>query len=123
MLPTPSSNFADLTNFFRRDGAPTGLLTPPSERKRVRQRDFETRDKKRQKLDSHGDEDAEMKEESDSSESEDDGESGHRQQLHRFSVAGLRSRALLAGPSGLPQRLPRESWTTCCWFYSSLNFL
>ena len=108
MPPTKESNLVDCTNFFRREGASTGLLTPPSERKRVRQREFDTRDKKRLKLnldvtDKSGDVSAV---DDDSDEEMNDGP--RKKGVYPFSLRALSDRTMLGGNSNRSRQLYSE---------------
>ena len=93
-------NLFDLTNVYRRERDTTGLPTPPSERKRIRQLEFDIRDKKRLKFDTPVKAEYTVDAESDSnSEDEDDDEPPRRKTTSQYSVYGLRNQMMLAGPS------------------------
>ncbi|KAI9001274.1 WD40 repeat-like protein [Trametes punicea] len=100
----------DRTNVYSRAHFPVGLPTPPSERKRVGQRDLDERDKKRIKLQWPSKESrADRAEDSDS-----DTErtvTGYRQKACRSSIYSLRSRAMLGGLSRVSEdvHLPTRS--------------
>lgn len=104
--PRVDPSLFDLTNFYRREGFPTGLPTPPSERKRVRQLNFDGRDKKRVKVDASGKKDTGDGPDTDTDtdiDSEDDNESVTRwpRRDYQHSVYASRIRGMLAGPSGM----------------------
>lgn len=106
---SPQSNLLDRTNVFRREGAPTGLPTPPSERKRVRRVEFNGRDKKRLKFDSPGKENGgrDIDLETDSEDDEGDASSPF-QRVCTYSVYGLGNQRMQAGPSDVSRRLESE---------------
>ncbi len=96
-------NLYDLTNVYRIEGATTGLPTPPSERKRVRQLEFDVRDKKRLKFDppvkdSSCATDVDWDDRSED-EDEDEDETPQTKTTCQYSVYGLRNQMMLAGPS------------------------
>ncbi|KAI1792830.1 WD40 repeat-like protein [Ganoderma leucocontextum] len=93
-------NLYDLTNVYCGKGATTGLPTPPSERKRVRQLEFDGRDNKRLKFDKPVKYNRGAGNDSDSStEDEDEDECTRRKTTCQYSVYGLRNQMMLAGPS------------------------
>lgn len=113
MLPTKESNLVDCTNFFRRESASTGLLTPPSERKRVRQREFDARDKKRPKLNLDA---AEQKEDVFAADDDSDEEmvnGTQRRRAYPFSVHALRDRVMLGGRLNVSRQSYSELWNIC----------
>ena len=108
MSPSADPSLLDCTNFFRRDGVSTGLLTPPSERKRARPRESTARDKKRVKLHVKGDGDLDMAVDVESeSDGDETGSFGRRR--YPFSVYGLKSRAMLGSSSRASRHIPCES--------------
>ena len=99
------SNFHDLTNTYRRGRASTGLPTPPSERKRVRQLEFDVREKKRLKFSVPAEENCGTDIESESSsESEEEDLETRMRRTSRYSVYALQNRMMSAGPSRTPHR-------------------
>ena len=93
-------NLHDLTNVYRRKGTTTALPTPPSERKRVRQLEFDVRDKKRLKFDTPVEDSHDMDVDSDSSTEDDDEDAPFQTKTtSQYSVYGLRNQMMLAGPS------------------------
>ncbi len=109
-------NLIDRTNFFRREGVPTSLPTPPSERKRARHLrvDLDVREKKRLKLDLTGKENSGTDDDSNSdSEDEEWDASRARRRDHLYSVYSLRNRGMLAGPSSVSRQPDRESRIFC----------
>ena len=99
------SNFHDLTNTYRRGRASTGLPTPPSERKRVRQLEFDVREKKRLKFSVPAEENCGIDIELDgSSESEEEDLDTRRRRTSRYSVYAWQNRMMSAGPSRTPHR-------------------
>ncbi|RPD61859.1 WD40 repeat-like protein [Lentinus tigrinus ALCF2SS1-7] len=102
-------NLLDRTNFFRREGATTGLPTPPSERKRVCHLDVDGREKKRLKFDLSGQENGGTDEHVDSDSEDEDWDALRTQRAdYRYSVYALRNRGMLAGPSSV-SRQPEPS--------------
>ena len=91
-------NFHDLTNTYRRGRASTGLPTPPSERKRVRQLEFDVREKKRLKFSVTAEEKCGTDIESESSsESEEEDLETQRRRTSRYSVYALQNRMMSGG--------------------------
>ena len=105
MPSSPGLNLVDRTNIFFGRDAPTGLLTPPSERKRAQQRGFDPRGHKRLKLDLA--EGTEASVDTDS-ESEDDRVNLRGRRAYQFSIHSLRNRAMLGGPSSISRQMPGE---------------
>ncbi|TFK86484.1 WD40 repeat-like protein [Polyporus arcularius HHB13444] len=115
-------NLIDRTNFFRREGVPTGLPTPPSERKRARHLrvDLDDREKKRLKFDLTGKENSGTDDNPDSdSEDEEWDASRARRRDHLYSVYSLRNRGMLAGPSSVSRQPDPSTRTTLQSFVSS----
>lgn len=98
--PVRDPNLFDLTNVYRGEGATTGLPTPPSERKRVRQLEFDVRDKKRLKIDTPVKDHHAIDVDADSSSDDEDEDQPPRAKTTcHHSVYGLRNQMMLAGPS------------------------
>ncbi|KAM5535712.1 hypothetical protein V8D89_010699 [Ganoderma adspersum] len=93
-------NLFDLTNVYRGERATAGLPTPPSERKHVRQLEFDVRDKKRLKFDTPVKDNHAADVDSDSSSDDEDEDQPTRTKTTcQYSVYGLRNQMMLAGPS------------------------
>ncbi|KAI0751438.1 WD40-repeat-containing domain protein [Daedaleopsis nitida] len=97
----------DRTNISHVLVAPTGLLTPPSERKRVRVRqlEFDGPDKKRLKLEPLGKENDGSDSDSESSDDEVDSATRQRRRDHQYSVYASRNHSMLGGSSRTARHL------------------
>lgn len=119
----PNLNLFDLTNVYHGEGDTTGLPTLPSERKRVRQLEFDVRDKKRLKFDTSVKEASRADADSDSStEDDDDDKPPRRKTTSQYSVYGLQNQMMLAGPSRMSN--PYMSTSHLVWpllMYSDLG--
>ena len=112
--PVTDPNLLDLTNVYRGQAPTTGLPTPPSERKRVRQLEFDVRDKKRLKFDTPTNDDHPTDVDSDTSTDDEDEDKPPRTKTTcQYSVYGLRTQMMLAGPSRMPSPSMSEPHFVC----------
>ena len=112
--PVTDPNLLDLTNVYRGQAPTTSLPTPPSERKRVRQLEFDVRDKKRLKFDTPTKDNHPTDVDSDTSTDDEDKDKPPRTKTTcQYSVYGLRTQMMLAGPSRMPSPSMSEPHFVC----------